>query len=53
MVTNIQGLQSLNYTSNEAQSLDVTFRSDYWEEVLATGDTTGYGDIPQSVDTAH
>lgn len=53
MVTNIQGLQSLNYTSNEPQSLDVTFRSDYWEEVLATGDTTGYGDIPQSVDTAH
>lgn len=37
MVTNIQGLGSLNYTSNEAQSLDVTFRSDYWEEVLATG----------------
>ena len=53
MVTNIQGLQSLNYTSSEPQSLDVTFRSDYWEEVLATGDTTGYGDIPQSVDTAH
>ena len=53
MVTNIQGLGSLNYTSNEAQSIDVTFRSDYWEEVLATGDTTNYSDIPQSVDTAH
>ena len=37
LLTNIQGLGSLNYTSNEAQSLDVTFRSDYWEEVLATG----------------
>lgn len=37
MVTAIAGLGSLNYTSNEAQSLDVTFRSDYWEEILATG----------------
>jgi hypothetical protein len=27
----------LNYTSNEAQTIDVTFRSDYWEEILATG----------------
>lgn len=53
MVTNIQGLGSLVYTSNDAQTIAVTFRSDYWEEVLATGDTTGYDKIPQSTDTAH
>ena len=44
MVTNIQGLGSLNYTSNEAQTLDVTFRSDYWEEVLATGWGDNFGE---------
>ena len=44
MVTNIQGLGSLNYTSNEPQSLDVTFRSDYWEEVLATGWGDNFGE---------
>ena len=58
MVTAIAGLGSLNYTSNEAQSIDVTFRSDYWEEILATGgadgastwvnQTTGKG--PSSID---
>jgi hypothetical protein len=37
MVTAIAGLGTLNYVSNEAQSLDVTFRSDWWEEILATG----------------
>lgn len=44
MVTNIQGLGTLNYTSNEAQTLDVTFRSDYWEEVLATGWGDNFGE---------
>jgi hypothetical protein len=43
MVTAIAGLGSLSYTSNEAQSIDVTFRSDYWEEILATGNGTGEG----------
>lgn len=52
MVTNIQGLGTLDYTSNEPQKLQVTFRTDYWEEVLATGVGTvadDYGaSIPQS-----
>lgn len=41
MVTGIAGLSTLNYTSNEAQQLDVTFRADHWEEILATGDGSG------------
>lgn len=45
MITQIAGLGSLNYTSNEAQSIDVTFRSDYWEEILATaGGSNKYGE---------
>ena len=36
MVTNVTGLDSLNYTTNEAATLQVTFRSDYWQEYLAT-----------------
>lgn len=60
MVTNVQGLGTLDYTSNEAQKLQVTFRSDFWEEVLATGGEGGgvytpgatasnpaYNDIPE------
>jgi hypothetical protein len=38
MITGIAGLSTLNYTSNEAQQLDVTFRADHWEEILATGE---------------
>lgn len=36
MVTNVTGLDSLNYTTNDAATLQVTFRSDYWQEYLAT-----------------
>lgn len=37
MVTNVTGLDSLNYTENEPAKLAVTFRSDYWDEDLSTG----------------
>lgn len=53
MITGITNLNDLDYTSNEARTIDVSFRSDYWEEVLATGDTTNLSDIPQSISTAH
>ena len=59
MLVSIGGLSSLSYGSNEAQQIDVVFRSDYWEEILATGNGTGEGtsawknqtneDIPGSI----
>lgn len=39
MVTNVTGLDALNYTDNEPRKLSVTFRSDYWDEDMATGAT--------------
>ena len=35
MVTNVTGLDTLNYNDNEPRKLQVTFRSDYWDEDLA------------------
>jgi len=35
MLINVTGLETLNYTSNDARILSVTFRSDYWDEDLA------------------
>ena len=35
LLTNVEGLNELNYTNNEARVLNVTFRADYWEEELA------------------
>ena len=35
MLTSVTGLDSLNYTSNNARILTVTFRADYWDEDLA------------------
>lgn len=35
MLINVTGLDSLNYTSNDARILTVTFRTDYWDEDLA------------------
>ena len=35
MLTGVTGLDSLNYTSNDARVLTVTFRSDFWDEDLA------------------
>jgi hypothetical protein len=32
MLTGVTGLDSLDYTSNEPRSLQVTFRADYWDE---------------------
>ena len=32
MLTGVTGLDSLNYTSNDARVLTVTFRADYWDE---------------------
>lgn len=37
MLTNLTGLDTLNYTSNEARKLQCTFRSDWWNEELGTG----------------
>ena len=37
MLTNMTGLDSLNYTSNEARKLQCTFRSDWWDEEIGTG----------------
>lgn len=35
MITNIQNIDELNYTNSEARTLQVTFRSDWWDEDLA------------------
>lgn len=35
LLTNVEGLNELNYTNNEARVLTVSFRADYWEEELA------------------
>lgn len=35
MLTGVTGLDSLNYISNDARILTVTFRADYWDEDLA------------------
>jgi len=35
MVTSITGLDTLDYTNNDAAKLSVTFRADYWDEDLA------------------
>lgn len=34
MLTDVTGLDSLNYTSNDARTLSCKFRADWWEEVL-------------------
>jgi hypothetical protein len=35
MLTGITGLDELNYTNNEAATLTVSFRADWWDEELA------------------
>lgn len=47
-ITGMSNLDTLDYTSNEARTLQVTFRSDYWQESTDTytignldGDTSG------------
>jgi len=35
MITNVQNIDELNYTNSEARTLQVTFRSDWWDEDLA------------------
>ena len=35
LLTNVEGLNDLIYTNNEARILNVTFRADYWDEDLA------------------
>jgi hypothetical protein len=40
MITNVTGLDSLNYTDNEPAKLSVTFRSDYWDEDMSTGNSS-------------
>ena len=38
-ITNLAGLEGLDYTNSEARQLTVTFRADYWEEKGGEGDT--------------
>ena len=40
MITNVTGLDTLNYTDNEPAKLAVTFRSDFWDEDLSTGEAS-------------
>jgi hypothetical protein len=35
MLTGVTGLDSLDYTSNEARKIQIKFRSDYWDEEMA------------------
>jgi hypothetical protein len=35
MITSITGLADLDYTQNEAKKLNVTFRTDYWDDDMA------------------
>jgi len=35
LLTNVTGLDELNYTNNEARTLHLEFRSDWWDEELA------------------
>lgn len=35
LLTNLTGINDLNYTNNEARQLTVTFRADWWDEDLA------------------
>lgn len=35
LLTGVTGLDSLDYTNNEARKLQIKFRSDYWDEELA------------------
>ena len=37
MLTGVTNLDTLDYSSNEALTLQCTFRSDYWYDTLATG----------------
>ena len=37
MMTSVTGLDGLDYTNNEARKLSVVFRSDIWDENIATG----------------
>ena len=40
MITNVTGLDTLNYTDNEPAKLAVTFRSDFWDEDMSTGESS-------------
>ena len=35
MITNVTGIDELNYTNNDARQLQVQFRADWWDEDLA------------------
>ena len=48
MLVGLVGLDTLNYTSNEARKLQCTFRSDWWSEQLGTGDTMPTSELTPS-----
>ena len=35
VITGMQGMGDLNYTSNDARQLNVTFHADFWDETIA------------------
>jgi hypothetical protein len=35
MLTGVTGLDTLDYSSNDARKLQVKFRADFWDEELA------------------
>ena len=35
LLTGVSNIDTLDYTSNDAQKLQVTFRCDYWDDALA------------------
>lgn len=41
LLTNVTGLDTLDYTANEARKLQCTFRSDYWDEEVGSGISLG------------
>ena len=41
LLTNVTGLDTLDYTANEARKLQCTFRSDYWDEEVGSGVSLG------------
>lgn len=49
MLKGVSGLDTLNYTDNEAAKLQCVFRSDYWDEDLSTGGTSSTADVKYDI----
>lgn len=53
MLVGLTGLDTLNYTSNEARKLQCTFRSDWWSEHMGTGDLITPPELPHDGPVIH